>query len=426
MSIPPLTTPPLVRPQAELQQSELININNAGIMRYYPFDTDALDYQSGVGEDNATISNISISKDSTKLNKGSMYFPGNNTQSFKLPPFSFGKDGITIAVWMRCPVIPTNWVRICDFGNKYDNPSSAFVIGFLPTDSSTAGKPFVGIKTNSVGVDGNFPMNCNTPDTNWHHYALVIQPTGALSFYLDGVAKPSVNNNVSYPSLEQMASSFIGKSNWIGDESIKCYMNQFVMFNRPLTSIEIGYLASNPLNVRFSSKASGMYTIGSSPTITNITNITNGQFGFIINFSSGKQGSHAVTTYYYSLDGGSTYRDANTTMSPITITGIQPNTYYQVVLVASSVAGNTLPSNIVTGFIANNQVTGDSNSNGQYVYLITGNEPFQTLSNPNTKNSFSLRNSCVVSPENLTIPTLVPRSGIFPIYDYYTFRPKFT
>jgi hypothetical protein len=86
-------------------------------------------------------------------------------------------------------------------------------------------------------------------------------------------------------------------------------------------------------------------------------------------------------------------------MSPITITGIQPNTYYQVVLIASSVAGNTLPSNIVTGFIANNQVTGDSNSNEQYVYLITGNEPFQTLSNPNTKNS---------------------------IYDYYTFRPKFT
>lgn len=410
MSLP--ITPPLVRPQAELQQSELLNINNAGIMRYYPFDTDTLDYQSGLGEDNATISNVSISKDSTKLQNGSMFFPGNNTQSFKLPPFSFGKDGITIAVWMKCKDIPKNGMRICDFGNKYDNPSSAFVVGFLPT----TGTPFVEIKTNSIGVDGNFPMNGNTPDTNWHHYAVVIQPTGALSFYLDGVAKPTMNNNVSYPSLEQMASSFIGKSNWIGDESIKCYMNQFVMFNRPLTSIEIGYLASNPLNVRFSSKASDMYTIGSSPTITNITN---NQIGFIINFAPGKQGSHVVTTYYYSLDGGSTYRDANTTMSPITITGIQPNTYYQVVLVASSVAGNTLPSNIVTGVITTTSSCSSNSSIRQYVHNMAN-----AVKESNTETFQSYRMYDSAFNQNATSNPNPDTKSM--IYDYYTFRPKFT
>ena len=38
--------------------------------------------------------------------------------------------------------------------------------------------------------------------------------------------------------------------------------------------------------------------------------------------------------------------------------------------------------------------------------------------NPPTTNVFSLRNSCVASPENLPIPTLVPRSGIDPFSQF--------
>ena len=71
-------------------------INNSGIMHYYPFDTDMLDYKSGVGENNATVSNVYVSRDSTKLKNGAVRFPGDNTQSFKLPNVSFGKSGITI------------------------------------------------------------------------------------------------------------------------------------------------------------------------------------------------------------------------------------------------------------------------------------------------------------------------------------------
>lgn len=386
-------------------------INNKNIICYYPFDNDMLDYQSGIGEKNAIISNVSISTDSTKLNNGSARFPGNNIQNFKLPTISFGKEGITIAVWMKCPVIPKNWMRICDFGNKYDNPSSSLIIGFLPTKVSKTGTPFVGIKTNSIGKDGNFPLNYNISDTNWHHYAFSIQSSGVFSFYVDGVAKPS-NNIQFYPSLEPMLSSFLGKSNWVGNENINCYMNQFVMFNRPLSSIEIGYLASNPLNVSFSSKESGIYTIGSSPTITNIATSDS---TFIINFAPGKMGSHAVSTYYYSLDGGNTYRDANTTISPITIHGILPDTYYQVTLIAASGAGNTVPSNTVTGFISS-ETTYPLSDVGKRVHMMANSikesnkETFQSYdsvfsSNSNINNNPSTKNS---------------------IYDYYTFRPKFT
>jgi hypothetical protein len=88
-------------------------------------------------------------------------------------------------------------------------------------------------------------------------------------------------------------------------------------------------------------------TIGTSPSITSIT--TDKTNTLYVNFSASTGGNPAVTTYYYSLDGGSTYTNANTTTSPIVISGLSVNTTYQVALIANSVLGNTSVSNIVSG-----------------------------------------------------------------------------
>jgi hypothetical protein len=81
--------------------------------------------------------------------------------------------------------------------------------------------------------------------------------------------------------------------------------------------------------------------IGSVPAITSITP---GNLSFKINFTPSTGGYPAPTTYYYSLDGGTTYTNANRTTSPITITGLQIATTYKVSLIANSTLGNTAAS----------------------------------------------------------------------------------
>ena len=78
-----------------------------------------------------------------------------------------------------------------------------------------------------------------------------------------------------------------------------------------------------------------------------VTSITPGYFSFKVNFTLSTGGFPAPTTYYYSIDGGNTYTNANTTASPITITGIQLATTYNISVIANSTFGNTAASNIV-------------------------------------------------------------------------------
>jgi hypothetical protein len=85
-------------------------------------------------------------------------------------------------------------------------------------------------------------------------------------------------------------------------------------------------------------------------TVPSITNLTYDSSNFYIYFTPSTGGYPEVSTYYYSLNGGS-YVNANTTISPLTISGVSSGVTYKVALIANSGAGNTIASNIAIGFI---------------------------------------------------------------------------
>jgi hypothetical protein len=87
--------------------------------------------------------------------------------------------------------------------------------------------------------------------------------------------------------------------------------------------------------------------LGSVPSITSLTYTPT---SFFINFIPSTGGYPEVSTYYYSLNGGA-YVNANTTNSPIAISGVSSGVNYQIAIIANSGAGNTSPSNTVIGFI---------------------------------------------------------------------------
>jgi hypothetical protein len=153
---------------------------------------------------------------------------------------------------MKCNVLPFNYARLIDFAATYNNPTRFLAIAFV-----TAGVPLVGIGSPSIGTNVNTNMNYTIPNLNWHHLAFVFQSNGVLNFYADGTLITGVSYT-SYPPLVALTSSFIGKSNFPADPYTNCFINQFVLFNRPITSTEVSYLYNYPAQVGFSSAATGI------------------------------------------------------------------------------------------------------------------------------------------------------------------------
>ena len=88
------------------------------------------------------------------------------------------------------------------------------------------------------------------------------------------------------------------------------------------------------------------YVIGKIP---NISSISSGYNSITVDFSPSTGGYPEPATYYYSIDGGTTFVDAATTATPITIQNLTSANAYSVCLKAGSVAGNTEASNLVAG-----------------------------------------------------------------------------
>jgi hypothetical protein len=88
------------------------------------------------------------------------------------------------------------------------------------------------------------------------------------------------------------------------------------------------------------------YVIGQAPNIGSISSIYN---GLSVAFSGSTGGYPEPTSYYYSLDGGITFVDSGANASPVLITGLTTATVYSVVLLANGIAGQSAPSNVLTG-----------------------------------------------------------------------------
>ena len=236
-----------------------VNLNNSNIVNYYPFDGGVSgfnDFATGTGVANTDQGAIQISTGAaeTKLTSGSIYFPGTPpTQFVKIPNITFGTNGITIAVWMKCASTAslTGNAKIFDFGfASSSNLSLAFRNQIL---YFTCLNPSSGPGTNGTQISTGYTLN----DLNWHHYCLVISPNGTWALYIDGVNY--ILNFSSYPTLGPLTSCYIGRTNWsIDDGTINCRMNQFVVFNRAITNLELGFLLNNTSRITISSSPSAI------------------------------------------------------------------------------------------------------------------------------------------------------------------------
>ena len=86
-----------------------------------------------------------------------------------------------------------------------------------------------------------------------------------------------------------------------------------------------------------------------TPSAPTINSITAGNTQLSVAFTAGATGGSAITNYQYSTNNGSTFTNAGTTSSPITITGLTNGTTYSVIIRAINAIGTGTNSNMVTG-----------------------------------------------------------------------------
>ena len=85
------------------------------------------------------------------------------------------------------------------------------------------------------------------------------------------------------------------------------------------------------------------------PGAPTLTGLTSGDSILTVAFTAGSPGGDPISSYQYSLDGGTTWQAATGTTSPLTIDGLTDGTSYNVALRALSAAGAGATSNVLTG-----------------------------------------------------------------------------
>jgi hypothetical protein len=100
-------------------------------------------------------------------------------------------------------------------------------------------------------------------------------------------------------------------------------------------------------NTQPSAPATGKpYIIGSAPVVSNVVSIP---YGVSVSFTGTTDGNPDPDTYYYSVDGGITYLNGNTTTSPLSIRGLDQFVSYPITVKAHNLLGNTAASEVVYG-----------------------------------------------------------------------------
>jgi hypothetical protein len=107
-------------------------------------------------------------------------------------------------------------------------------------------------------------------------------------------------------------------------------------------------MATNPAGSLYSDLSSQIpYIVGTQPNITSVASLAN---GISVGFQTSTDG-YPAPTYYYSLDGGTTYvataLEANANV--LVLSGLTTATVYNVGMLASSVAGNAYSARTVSG-----------------------------------------------------------------------------
>jgi hypothetical protein len=149
-----------------------------------------------------------------------------------------GLYDFTIAAWVNLTSIAT-WARIFDFGN--DTTNNMFI-----TPSSDSGAIRFAITASGNSNEQQINGSGSFTTGSWQHVAVVKNGnTGML--YVNGSENGRNNAMTLSPAdLGNTVNNYIGRSQYAEDPYLHGGVDDFLIYNRPLSGTEIRALADNP------------------------------------------------------------------------------------------------------------------------------------------------------------------------------------
>jgi hypothetical protein len=326
-------------------------IPTTGLVMYYPFDVDTLNYATGSGVNDGSSNVVSISTNHTVNNFGSLYFPGgsNPQQRFQPPVTTLTRGGgMTFSIWAKFIRLPASNTspnfRLFDFADgAYRSATYSIVLFYQNFAIPNYNKILVYIK----GVGTNEKYLQPVPNYNgsyvtlndqiWHHYCLTIDGNGSTNFnvklYIDrvNVLNSSLSTTVDYPPSTTFNTCLIGQSNNTGDNTNtqpEFYVNNFMLFNRVINESEINTLYTTVASTKLASIMKFNYwglmayypfnrDILNYATSSGVNDGTNS--GILMDNASRYTGEKSVFLNEGNLDKGFKIRNLNLKNSGITI-----------------------------------------------------------------------------------------------------------
>lgn len=218
-------------------------LDKTGLLYYYPFDTDIVNYSSALDGNTYELSSATLSTTTTKLTSGSLAIASGG--HFRVPEHKIDSSiGYSIALWYKLGSVSGigAGARIIQLATNLNIGEDIFIT------YPTAGSGAMQFSPKGLTVGYTYDLNY-TMDTNWHHICVTCSIGGYWTVYIDSV-EVSMTNKKSIPTSLVLNYCYINKSSYSADGNASCNVNQLLIFSRELKPYEIYYLYLNPTTVQ--------------------------------------------------------------------------------------------------------------------------------------------------------------------------------
>jgi len=206
-----------------------------GLVTWYKMDGDVKDSS---GKNYHGTINGTTSFETGYAGQALVFGGTNGYVDLPLGPLMPTLTDMTVATHVYLADSSSSWQRIFDFGSGTSNYM------FLCPRQGTAGNMRFGIRTPTVNeqiVNSPGPMT-----VGWHHTAIVINgQTKTLTLYLDGEPVVSGPTAVLPKDLGNTTQNWLGRSQYAADGYFTGSLDEFRIYNRPLSQAEIRHLAGD-------------------------------------------------------------------------------------------------------------------------------------------------------------------------------------
>ncbi len=205
----------------------------AGLFAWYEFESDAAD-SGGAGLDGTLVNGPTF----TTGQIGQSVDLGGGTQHVTIPTGIVSTlTNFSIATWVRLDTT-ANWRRLFDFG------TGTTVYMFLTPQNGDTGVVRFAITTGGGAAEQVINGTATLPIAQWVHVAVTKSGnTGTL--YVNG-SQVGQNTGMTLgpSSLGNTANNWIGRSQYAGDTYFDGRVDDFRIYNRGLTGVEVAALAA--------------------------------------------------------------------------------------------------------------------------------------------------------------------------------------